>query len=123
MSRLIKTKEFARRCQSLRLNRTNGKSVQEVCRELVCSGAIEPIISFFSNDATRAIAYEDNGKLYINTAKKTSGAGGPGNIAHEVTHILGYRHFTNWAFSGKNSVPYQIGSLAEELIDESPPEI
>lgn len=115
-TRVLSTQEFASSCQSLRLTSTNGKSVQEVCREMVCSGVIQPSISFYKDSDTRAIAYEENGALYINTAKENAGAGGPGNIAHEFTHTIGYTHFSNWAFLGGSSVPYQVGNLVEKAV-------
>ena len=119
VTKVFQTQDFAQACQALRMTRTNGKSVQEVCREMVCAGEITPSISFYHDPNTRAIAYESNGALFINTAKKFAGAGGPGNIAHEVTHTLSYTHFTNWAFLGKSSVPYRIGNLVEKLASEN----
>lgn len=118
-TRILHTPEFAASCQSLRLTRTNGKSVQEVCREMVCSGVVKPRVGFYHKSSTRAIAYEKNGALFINSAKEDAGAGSPGNIAHEFTHTLGYTHFSNWAFLGKSSVPYRVGNLVEHLSQDS----
>lgn len=119
VTEILQTQSFSQACQALRMTRTNDKSVQEVCREMVCAGEIIPSISFYHDPSTRAIAYESNGALLINTAKESAGAGGPGNIAHEVTHTLGYTHFTNWAFLGKSSVPYRIGNLVQKLSNEN----
>ena len=118
VTQVLQTQEFSAACQSLELTRTNGRSVQEVCREMVCSGEISPSISFYHDPNTRAIAYESDGALFINTAKEAAGAGGTGNIAHEVTHTLNYTHFSNWAFLGKCSVPYRIGNLVEKLAND-----
>ncbi|WP_156948092.1 hypothetical protein [Marinobacterium jannaschii] len=118
-TRILASQEFAQACQSLRMTRTNGKSVQEVCREMVCSGTVKPSVNFYNKPSTRAIAYEKNGALYINTAKESAGAGGPGNMAHEFTHTLGYTHFSNWSFLGKSSVPYRVGNLVERLAKDA----
>jgi hypothetical protein len=117
-TKAIQSQEFSAACHDLKLTHTNGKSVQEVCREMVCSSEITLSINFYHDANTRAIAYERDGALFINTAKEKEGAGSPGNIAHEVTHILDYKHFSNWAFLGKSSVPYRIGNLVESLVDE-----
>jgi hypothetical protein len=97
------------------MTRTNGKSIQEVCRELVCAETVKPIVKFYNNPNTRAIAYEENGALHINTAKQSAGAGDSGNMAHEFTHTLDYTHFSNWAWLGKSSVPYRVGNLVNKL--------
>lgn len=115
---IIRSPEFSLECQHSRMSRTRGRTVQEVCREVICSGVIRPQVGFYNNPNTRAIAYEDDGALYINVAKFDYGAGSPGNIAHEFAHTLGYTHFTNWAFFGKRSVPYVVGRLVEAKIKE-----
>jgi hypothetical protein len=115
----ISSKEFAMKCQSLNVTKTNGKTVQEVCREIVCSSAVHPTIGFYNNPGTKAIAYESEGGLFVNIAKDAQGAGGTGNLVHEFTHTLGYKHFTNFALLGQCSVPYRVGNLVEELVNNN----
>ena len=115
LGNILASEEFAVRCGSLRLTRRNGKSVTEVCRQLSCAGEIAPTVSFYRDPESRFIAYERGGALFVNTAKDA--AGKPGNLAHEVTHILGYTHFSNKRFLGTSSVPYRIGSLVRELVN------
>lgn len=110
---------FAQMCQITKMNKTNGKSVQEVCREMTCSGTRELKYGFFHDPKTRAIAREvGSGVIEFNTAKPNSGAGGPGNIAHELTHVLGYKHFTNWSWLGKYSVPYEVGGIVQKIANQ-----
>lgn len=115
VSRILASEEFFTKCRSLRLSRTNGKSVDEVCRQLACSGKIIPAISFYHDPDSRFIAYASGGTLFINTAKTT--AGSPGNLAHEVAHTLGYSHFSNRRLFGMSSVPYRIGDLVTKLVN------
>ena len=121
VGQVLASDDFAQRCQSLNLIMTRGETVQEVCRRLVCAGDVSPDIGFYYDQHTRAIAYEEDGALYINTAKGSQGAGGVGNIAHEFTHTLGYKHFTNFALLGSYSVPYEVGELVEELKEIAEP--
>lgn len=113
---ILTSPDFGLRCQNSKMKRTNGKSVQEVCRELVCAGSQTVKFGFYEKKNTRAIAYEQNGIVYINTAKNTAGT--PKNVAHEFTHTLGYTHFTNWAILGRGSVPYVVGGLVDSATSE-----
>ena len=108
---ILQSEEFASRCRASKMSRTNGKPVEQVCREFSHAGPIKIEVGFYHDPDTRAIAYEQNDVVYVNTAK--SEAGSPGNIAHELAHVLGYTHFTNWAFLGRNSVPYVVGELVD----------
>ena len=113
---ILVSDEFAKACQQLTMNKTKGKSVQEVCNELACSDTRTLKFGFFNNKRTSAIAREmGNGVVEFNIAKPDSGAGSPGNIAHEFTHTLGYKHFTNISWLGIFSVPYEVGGLVDEL--------
>lgn len=111
--------EFAKACQNLKLNKTNEKTVQDVCREMACSGDKKLKFGFFDDAGTSVIAREvGNGVIEFNIAKPNSGAGSIGNIAHEFSHTLGYRHFTNFSWLGKYSVPYEVGGLVDKLSSE-----
>lgn len=113
---IIVSDTFAKQCQTLKMNRTNGKNIQEVCREIACSGEKTIRFGFFNRTNTTAIARElGNGVVEFNIAKPNSGAGKPGNIVHEFTHTLGYTHFTNFSWLGKYSVPYEVGGLVDNL--------
>tara|TARA_R110001583_G_scaffold119228_1_gene270591 strand:- start:4400 stop:4885 length:486 start_codon:yes stop_codon:yes gene_type:complete len=90
-TKVLGSPEFTAQCQSLKMTRTNGKSIQEVCREMVCA----------------------------ETAKQSAGAGDPGNMAHEFTHTLDYTHFSNWAWLGTSSVPYRVGNLVNKLAKDT----
>lgn len=117
-SRVLATDEFKAKCNRLKLSRTNGKTVAQVCDEVACSGKQTITIGFFHKENTKAIASEGEDTIFINTAKEDGGAGSPGNLVHEFTHALGYTHFTNFPIFGKNSVPYKIGNLVDELTDD-----
>ena len=110
---IISSKEFLDRCNASKLRNTNGKFVPQVCQEIICAGKRNVNFEFYNSSNSRAIAYEKNNIVYINTAHQNAGT--PGNIVHEFTHTLGYKHFTNWPFLSKNSVPYTIGNLVDNM--------
>jgi hypothetical protein len=116
---ILVSDNFAKECQITKMNKTLGKSVQEVCREMACSGTKHLKYDFFNDQGTSAIAREvGNGTVEFNIAKPNSGAGGPGNIAHEFTHTLGFKHFTNFAWLGKYSVPYEVGGIVQTMSEQ-----
>lgn len=82
---------------------------------------------YYNRWFTRAIAYEENGAVYINTAKESYGAGGWGNIMHELMHALGYSHNGNSPSGQANTVPWQIVTLAQQWLDAggviAPPQV
>jgi hypothetical protein len=63
---------------------------------------------------SRAIGYEQDGAIYFNTRKEAYGAGGVGNIAHEVMHFLGFSHDGNSPAGQENTVPWRIGQWAAD---------
>lgn len=89
--------------------------------------------SFYFNPLSKAIAAEiatakknnpnmketqhDNivarGVVKFNMAR--SWAGTPGNVAHEVMHVLGYQHDGNCPSGNENSVPYVVGRIVDEI--------
>lgn len=66
---------------------------------------------------TRAIAYEEDDAIYFNTAKESYGAGGWGNIMHELMHSLDYSHNGNSPAGQSNTVPWQVVTLAQAWLD------
>jgi hypothetical protein len=72
-------------------------------------------VGFYWNWFSRAIAYEEDGSVYFNTAKESRGAGSAGNIAHECMHALGYEHNGNYSAGNLFTVPYWIGDQVDEI--------
>jgi hypothetical protein len=116
-STILSSDAFAAKCVEMTMRRTNDRTVSDVCRHVACAGEHQLAIGFFHDANTRAIASEGEDGISINTAKADAGAGTPGNLVHEFTHILGYTHWTNWAFLGKRSVPYMVGNLVDEIAE------
>ena len=115
-NRILTSRAFAQACQRMTMNKTNGKSAQEVCREMACAGIQSLNLGFFHDPNSRYIARKAGADIVqFNTAKPNSQAADAGNVAHEFTHVLGYKHFTNRAEFGQRSVPYRVGGLVRQL--------
>jgi hypothetical protein len=119
--KIITSEAFAERLRNVKLTRTNGRTSAEVCRHLQFSGPVNVVFGFYHDTRTSAIAYEGEGAVFINTAREDA-AGLPGNIAHELTHQLGYTHLTNFRIFGRTSVPYVVGDLVHDLNQTNPAE-
>jgi hypothetical protein len=111
---ILRSGTFLERCAILPLERTNGKSVRQVCEEIACRGATTISVGFFHDTQTKAIAFEQEGMISLNTAREDA-AGSAGNLAHEFAHQLGYTHVSTFEYLGARSVPYGIGYLVDRL--------
>lgn len=115
-NQILTSSAFAQACQRMKMNKTNGKSALQVCREMACAGVRSLNLGFFNDPNSRYVAKKAGDDIVqFNTAKQNSQAAVAGNIAHELTHVLGYKHFTNRAEFGQRSVPYRVGGLVRKL--------
>ena len=113
--RILNSKEFATEFTRQSLTETDGKTAEEICRELQNAGQVNLKIGFYRRLLTRAIAFERDGSVYLNTAKAENGAGSPGNLAHELAHTLGYKHESNWQGESTTTVPYVVGYIVDRI--------
>ena len=67
---------------------------------------------------TKAIAYEQDGAVYFNTAKEGYGAGDWPNVMHELLHSLGFQHNGNSPSGQQNTVPWKVVELAKTWLAE-----
>lgn len=82
----------------------------QVADKIECAGIVTIKVGFYWRPFfTKAIAYEEDGQVWFNTAKERYGAGGLGNTAHEVIHALNYSHNGNSPAGQANTVPWRIG--------------
>ena len=72
---------------------------------------------YYSNRSTVGYTYASGLRIWMN--KKFFNIYTPaevaGNIFHEWTHKLGFKHASNYSLSRESSVPYALGYLVEEL--------
>lgn len=87
-----------------------------VVDKLELNDSIRISVGFWHNWFTRAIARETSLGIDFNTAKKS--AGSAGDIAHEIMHQIGFKHFGNSWSGNQNTVPYKIGNMVSEEIGE-----
>lgn len=88
----------------------------QIADHFAMAGEIVIHVGFYSSWLTRAIAYEEQGAVFVNTRKEAYGAGSPGNMAHETAHAMDYEHDGNSAAGNENTVPYVIGNLVDAWI-------
>jgi hypothetical protein len=110
---ILTSPKFAEECAKRTMTETGGKTVEQICHDVQYAGPVVLKIGFFKRRLTRQIANEQNKGVSFNTAK--AGVGSPGNIAHELTHVLGYSHASNWEHKSSTTVPYVIGYVVDEL--------
>lgn len=94
----------------------SGDTPLQVSEKLAAAGDVKINVGFYSKLLTLAIAYEEDDAVFFNTRKESYGAGGVGNIAHEVMHAMGYSHNGNSARGNENTVPYRIGEWIETWV-------
>lgn len=111
---ILTSPKFAEECAKQTMTETGGKTVDQICHDVQYAGHVVLKIGFFKRRLTRQIAHEQNKGVSFNTAK--AGAGSPGNIAHELTHVLGYSHASNWEHKSSTTVPYVIGYVVDKLV-------
>lgn len=111
---ILASETFRQACEATEMNRTQGQSVAEVCRQLACAGPRTIKVGLYSDAGMRALAFEKSGVVFFNIAK--SRAGSPKNFAHEFAHVLGYSHVTYWGLRRKNSVPYVVGRIVAGML-------
>lgn len=116
LNTLLASPDFGRRCNASGMNRTEGRSVEAVCSQMICAGPLSMRVALYHDEQMKTLAFEKRGAVFINTAK--SRAGTPANLAHEFAHVLGYSHQSFWGFSREGSVPYVLGRLVKG-VDET----
>lgn len=89
----------------------------QVGDKLAAAGDVTIQVGFYSKWLTRAIAYEENQAVYVNTRKESAGAGGPDNMAHETMHAMGWSHDGNSPAGQENTVPWLIGSMVDAAVE------
>lgn len=115
-SQAMCTPEFLSRVRNWKGFGWTTDSPADVANRIAHAGTVAIDVRFFFDTKTLAIASEGNGVISFNKAKENAGAGGPGNIAHEAMHALGYRHFWNRPCLQGNTVPWRIGNWVDEVI-------
>jgi len=80
------------------------------------ANVVDVKIGFYDHPLGPSIAKEVAGAVLFNTSKRNRGAGSPGNLAHEVMHVLGFSHNGNQLAGNENSVPYRIGQWVDEAL-------
>lgn len=90
----------------------------QVADRLAQTDQVTITVAFYWNPFGKAIAKEESGLVKFNTAKERSGAGCPGDVAHETMHALGYTHADgNSPDQTEGTVPRVIGDMVDDWDD------
>ncbi|TDF41474.1 hypothetical protein EYS14_01045 [Alteromonadaceae bacterium M269] len=118
-NQILSDNDFALACSNTWMTNKRGNSASKVCEQLVCGGNTVVQVGFYDDPNSAGIATTgmNDRVMRFNTAKMNQGSGTPGNIIHEYTHVLGYKHLTNFRFIAQTSVPYKVGYLADKYAD------
>jgi hypothetical protein len=108
--------DFIARVGSWRAFDATKDSPKQVADKIRGAGVLKIRVAFYHRRIGPAIAKEIGGKIHINTAKRAYGAGSPANIAHEVMHVLGFKHDGNRPSGNDNTVPYRIGEWVDDAL-------
>ncbi len=94
------------------------KTPAEIADTLQAADVVTVTVGFYNHVLGPSIAKEDpnTGSVSFNTAKRSRGAGSPGNVAHETMHVLGFSHNGNQIAGNENTVPYRIGQWVDEAL-------
>lgn len=78
------------------------------------------ITLYYSNNSTVGYTYPNSERIWVNDKFFRSNSLGrvAANIIHEWTHKLGFDHDYNRTTRRNYSVPYGIGTIVQQLIDE-----
>lgn len=112
LTSILASEDFERQCNASGMNRTQGRSVAEVCSQMRCAGPQGIRVALYRDERVNTLAFEKRGAVFVNTAKARAGT--PANLAHEFAHVLGYSHRSFWGIARKRSVPYVIGRLVRD---------
>lgn len=89
-NQILTYRAFAPAYQRMTMNRTNGKTVQKICREIAYAGDQSLNLDLFHDLNNRcSVRKAGDDIVQFNTAKPKSRAADAGNFAHELTHVLG----------------------------------
>lgn len=78
------------------------------------------VIMYEENNSTVGYTYENDRRTWVNNKffkQYTLGEIGA-NLVHEWLHKAGFDHTAEWTEERKNSVPYRIGYLVGDMVDE-----
>jgi hypothetical protein len=121
---VLSDRDFLERVRNHRSFDFTDKTPAEIADLIAKADDVAVAVAFKHAPWRRWIAAEDpsSGTITFNTAKRARGAGTPGNIAHEVMHVLGFAHHGNKERGNENSVPYRIGYWVDEALVPGQPD-
>jgi len=78
------------------------------------------VTMYYKNNSTVGYTYANTKRTWVNSKffNKYTYAEVAKNVVHEWTHKLGFGHASNRTSSRPYSVPYAVGSIIEDLINE-----
>lgn len=116
-ARILQSPAFLERVRTAAPFTQTDRSPAEIAELLQKAQTLTLHVGFYWRPLGPSIAKEVDGAVLFNTAARRRGAGSPGNIAHELMHVLGFTHDGNRPDGNEATVPWRIGQWVDEMTD------
>lgn len=112
MNNTIASKCFEDFMSNRNVHTTNGKSIKQVVADLRTKKVDINLVTYYKNNRTKGYTYPNSTTIWLNRKfhKGASYCSEASNLAHELSHKIGYGHSFKASRSRPYTVPYSINA-------------